>query len=862
MQTAKQNLASAADEPIYVYFDYNGVKVSELFIPTESKKLTDLITENSVKYNIPKDKFLELVIKNKINLSENNYTASSEDKKLKTLNLEFTDRYDKINTFSTRGNLSNNHYQSFNNNSNNFLTVPNTANENNDEFYKAFLSYEKKNIPKQKLFELTSELLNNTNKYLKQKKNLNIAENLNNVLIKDKSIEQNKAARSNIIDNKNKIISPKHKIIDLNNISNPSKRLDKKKKAKEEAKSPNYQFINPEKLLLRNHKHLNSYADKDAYARQLKENFESKNKIKNTLRNVDTKSSSKINPPKFISQNQTTIHSDLNKVKFLIEKNKHNQEGVIGDDSISSPGYNIYNNDFDHGINVQITSDNQENNNLLYKFSNINENLHNHDTPLSNLYGTADWNMNNGDDPSNNINYEDIKNNQNKEEINNNFDKNNSNLKMNNNNKINSNNYISGKQCNNIQRNCNDINSQYISLKTKTQVLLNKENIINYNVANKVSNRPSNNNISKNADNEKEDKLLASENFSEKSSFFLNKNSINYDLLNSNSNSKNKNTANNFLNPNHNNNNIFVNNNNDSNSNYLNISNFRCFNKGKNSSINIFKKTKLTYSASKADKSILYGERLFHKGLTIDEKKDKKAEHYKRLKQEDFQKNCTFKPKLNPNSLAMNVSSTYSKNKINYLSNNLSTPNILYHKNNINNANDILDYNSRSYSRDMYRNLSEKNIYARNNCIKHTISRINTKVALAQTSQIENHNNNNFNNKTFFRTEKEIEILSKRLFDNAERYRNKKLKLKENYYSELCTFSPHIKREDKEIPNMDNFFARLQNWVEKRNEKYEYDLKNINFDGKTGNRLFSPQINKSSKLFVRSFIIFLFNLYM
>ena len=44
---------------------------------------------------------------------------------------------------------------------------------------------------------------------------------------------------------------------------------------------------------------------------------------------------------------------------------------------------------------------------------------------------------------------------------------------------------------------------------------------------------------------------------------------------------------------------------------------------------------------------------------------------------------------------------------------------------------------------------------------------------------------------------------------------------------------------------MSNFFNRLQNWVDKRNDKFEEDFEKNQYDEKTGNRLFSPQINKS-----------------
>ena len=49
---------------------------------------------------------------------------------------------------------------------------------------------------------------------------------------------------------------------------------------------------------------------------------------------------------------------------------------------------------------------------------------------------------------------------------------------------------------------------------------------------------------------------------------------------------------------------------------------------------------------------------------------------------------------------------------------------------------------------------------------------------------------------------------------------------------------------DKTPTNINRFYDRLQNWVEKRNDKYLKELDSANYDTRTGVRLFSPKINK------------------
>lgn len=56
--------------PIYVFFEYENKRVSELIIPDKHSSFDELISKKSKTYNIDKDTFLDLVEKNKIPLSE------------------------------------------------------------------------------------------------------------------------------------------------------------------------------------------------------------------------------------------------------------------------------------------------------------------------------------------------------------------------------------------------------------------------------------------------------------------------------------------------------------------------------------------------------------------------------------------------------------------------------------------------------------------------------------------------------------------------------------------------------------------------------------------------------------------------
>jgi len=84
----------------------------------------------------------------------------------------------------------------------------------------------------------------------------------------------------------------------------------------------------------------------------------------------------------------------------------------------------------------------------------------------------------------------------------------------------------------------------------------------------------------------------------------------------------------------------------------------------------------------------------------------------------------------------------------------------------------------------------------------------------------ENREQTDFSNKStqlpkVIRTQKEIENITLKLYTDSKNYENKKEELRKEHFSNTCPFTPYI--QDKSIPNVRNFYGRLQNWVEKRN---------------------------------------------
>lgn len=89
-----------------------------------------------------------------------------------------------------------------------------------------------------------------------------------------------------------------------------------------------------------------------------------------------------------------------------------------------------------------------------------------------------------------------------------------------------------------------------------------------------------------------------------------------------------------------------------------------------------------------------------------------------------------------------------------------------------------------------------------------------------------------------------IDEIANRLYSAGQRYEQLKSKERETYYKNVYTFHPEI--TNKEKPQVNNFFKRLQNWCYKSYENQIKLTEDAQYDSKSKQRLFSPQINKSS----------------
>ena len=105
---------------------------------------------------------------------------------------------------------------------------------------------------------------------------------------------------------------------------------------------------------------------------------------------------------------------------------------------------------------------------------------------------------------------------------------------------------------------------------------------------------------------------------------------------------------------------------------------------------------------------------------------------------------------------------------------------------------------------------------------------------------------------------KEVEEISKKLYQEAERLKQIKQEEQENFYRTNYSFSPNI--SDISKPKVENFYRRLQSWIDKRNEKFIKDKELSSMDSKTGQRFFSPVIryNRTRENFERNVFIDLY----
>ncbi len=214
--------------------------------------------------------------------------------------------------------------------------------------------------------------------------------------------------------------------------------------------------------------------------------------------------------------------------------------------------------------------------------------------------------------------------------------------------------------------------------------------------------------------------------------------------------------------------------------------------------------------------------------------------------------NLTFKPKLNSNSIFMNIRSKLSKlmqkelESNNYPYNqNTKKNNFSYLKNKENyflNSNTDSISNTLRYSEDQFNNT--KNLYECNYIDKKNIK---NKINLNHTCRTEISISSKSRSRV--RSVDEINIITNRLYNYSAKYNFNKKRKQEDYYNSTCPFTPSLINDVYKIhnikPSMTNFFFRLQNWVNKRNIKYETDYESTFYDNKTGYRLFSPKINKT-----------------
>jgi len=282
--------------------------------------------------------------------------------------------------------------------------------------------------------------------------------------------------------------------------------------------------------------------------------------------------------------------------------------------------------------------------------------------------------------------------------------------------------------------------------------------------------------------------------------------------------------------------------------------------------------------------------------IIANNKNEMKENIYKFSENEKFTRRCNLEPKLNSNTIVINNNYTISKELCSPYITGFSARNNLLNQNYLINSknnslrficNENLSKNPEKFNinKDNLNNIDEfsedikindfdhlKNINRSNTLIKKNVRYKNKQCShnplFNRSSDYDNYENetlltlteskSKIINSSQNKTQKEIEFISKRLYENAEIRNKKRLDLQDNYFASTCPFTPEIISKGKDIPNINNFFKRLQNWVDKRNEKYVLDSENLKYDRKTGNRLFSPQINNTT---IDTVILMIFSFY-
>lgn len=258
--------------------------------------------------------------------------------------------------------------------------------------------------------------------------------------------------------------------------------------------------------------------------------------------------------------------------------------------------------------------------------------------------------------------------------------------------------------------------------------------------------------------------------------------------------------------------------------------------------------SKRPYSAEVSRVSNL--EKIYHRGMEMRERSKRNLLSLKNSYLKMEMKECTFSPKINDKHFFINLKKNYTGSK---------SKNNLKSRSNLNSEfqsgtdlNKISNRSKANLTHSQFRSNREKS--EPNETMNLFSNRFHTQTDFPKAKKSYTSKNLKYISKSVdklsvnstktLKTEEQINKYSEKLFNDAERYRYNKEKLATEYLTTQYPFHPTI--SDKNKPNIYNFFYRLQKWVDRRNEKYEYDLEKANYDTKTGLRLFSPTINEYS----------------
>lgn len=252
-----------------------------------------------------------------------------------------------------------------------------------------------------------------------------------------------------------------------------------------------------------------------------------------------------------------------------------------------------------------------------------------------------------------------------------------------------------------------------------------------------------------------------------------------------------------------------------------------------------------TYNNKKViSRSVSNGQRMYMKTKALQDGYNKKITLEKIKQDQKIKQNCSFKPKLNDYSMFLIMRKQRDSNS----KNNGNSSNI--------NTND--NYVPRSYSYGKLQtnypsslSIIKKNNFDYNSRTNRNKQKINLNAnaedisTFHSTNKIKTKETNNIN-PIKRRTIQEINDSSLKLYNDHEVLKLKQQQLRENFYTNTCPFQPNLITDPSFYLNKESqqlhFFQRLQNWVDKRNEKYIVDMEQAFYDHKTGLRLFSPQM--------------------